>query len=129
MYNGNISTASNRADWQETITLADQDTGEAIDISLARITMTVRRLRRGQGYFTDYFYGPALPVDALLTGSTDTGEITVVDAGTFQWLFPFTRMACLCQGEYQIGVRISQGGSTMQLVIGTVTVLEGIDNQ
>jgi hypothetical protein len=129
MYTGNISTTSNRADWQDTIALVDQDTGEAIDISLARITMTVRRLRRGQGYFTDYYYGSPLPVDALLTGSTDTGEITVVDTGTFQWLFPFTRMASLCQGEYQIGVRISQSGSTMQLIIGTVTVLEGIDNQ
>jgi hypothetical protein len=129
MYNGNISTASNRADWQETIALADQDTGDPIDLSVARITMTVRRLRRGQGYFTDYYYGSPLPVDALLTGSTDTGEITVVDSGTFQWLFPFTRMAMLCQGEYQIGVRISQDVRTTQLIIGTVTVLEGIDNQ
>jgi hypothetical protein len=129
MYNGNISTASNRADWQETIALADQDTGDPIDLSLARITMTVRPLRRSPGYFTDYFYGPMLPVDASLTGSTDTGEITVVDAGTFQWLFPFTRMASLCQGEYQIGVRISQDVRVTQLVIGTVTVFEGIDNQ
>jgi hypothetical protein len=129
MYNGNISTASNRADWQETIALADQDTGEPIDLSLARITMTVRPLRRGQGYFTDYFYGPALPVDAMLTGSTDTGEITVVDTGIFQWLFPFTRMASLCQGEYQIGVRISQDVRVTQLIIGTVSIFEGIDNQ
>jgi hypothetical protein len=135
MYNGNVSIASNRADWQEAMVLTDADTGDLIDISLCRITMTVRRLSRnpnysGQGFYDGFYDGnPAPGVGAALTGSTDTGEITLPDVGTFQWLFTFDRMACLRQGEYEIGVRISQDSRTMQLIIGVVTVFEGIDTQ
>jgi hypothetical protein len=133
MYTGNVSTASNRADWQEAIVLTDEDTGDLIDISLCRITMTVRKLERNPNYrgdgFYGSFYGDALPVGVVLTGSTDTGEITLVDVGTFQWLFPASRMGCLRQGEYEIGVRISQDTRTMQLIVGVMTAIEGIDTQ
>jgi hypothetical protein len=133
MYTGNVSTTSNRADWQEAVVLTDMDTGDLIDISLCRITMTVRRLSRNPNYSGDGFYGyydqNSPGVGAALTGSTDTGEITLVDVGTFQWLFPFTRMTCLRQGEYEIGIRISQDTRTMQLIVGSVNVVEGIDTQ
>jgi hypothetical protein len=133
MYTGNISTTSNRADWQEAVVLTDEDTGDLIDISLCRITMTVRKLERNPNYRGDGFYGSfydnTIPVGVVLTGSTDTGEITLPDIGTFQWLFPASRMASLCQGEYQIGTRISQDTRTMQLIVGVVTVIEGIDTQ
>jgi hypothetical protein len=133
MYTGNVSTTSNRADWQEAVALTDMDTGDLIDISLCRITMTVRRLSRNPNYSGDGFYGyydqNSPGVGAALTGSTDTGEITLVDVGTFQWLFPDSRMACLRQGEYEIGIRISQDTRTMQLIVGTVNVVEGIDTQ
>jgi hypothetical protein len=133
MYYGNVSTTSNREDWQEIVVMTDGDTGDLIDISLCRITLTVRRLERrlnldqiGDGY---YGYGSnVLPV-IVLTGSTDTGEIAIIDVGTFQWEFDQSRMSALCQGEYQIGVRISQDTRTMQLIVGTVDVVEGIDTQ
>jgi hypothetical protein len=128
MYYGHVSTASNRADWQEACVLTDQDTGELIDISLCRITMTIVQMPRNpnnpnRDFYYGYGTGPAL------TGSTDTGEITLPDVGTFQWLFDDTRMAGLVPGEYQMGVRISQDTRTMQLIIGTVNVIEGIDTQ
>jgi len=130
MYYGHVSTASNRADWLEACVLTDDDTGELIDISQCRITMTVRHFERNPNQYRNdgYAYGP-VAVGAVLTGSTDTGEITLPDVGTFQWLFPETRMAGLRQGEYEIGVRISQDGRTVQLIVGTVNVVEGIDNQ
>jgi hypothetical protein len=135
MYYGHVSTASNRADWQEAVVLTDQDTGDLIDISLCRITMTVVRMSRnpnayGGGYGASGYGGSSYGYDGVaLTGSTDTGEITLPDVGTFQWLFAASRMSCLHQGEYQIGVRISQDSRTMQLIVGTVNVFEGIDMQ
>jgi hypothetical protein len=130
-YTGHVSSASNRADWQEACVLVDEDTGELIDISLCRITMTVTRFRKDPnrtiaGGYYDYSvnYG-----EVILTGSTDTGEITLPDVGTFQWLFPAARMNCLHQGEYQMGVRISQDTRIAQLIIGTVNIDEGIDQQ
>ena len=127
MYYGHVSTASNRADWQEACVLTDQETGELIDISQCRVMMTVTRAAPrstvSSSYAEEYNSGPAL------TGSTDDGTITLPDVGTFEWLFSATRMAGLCQGEYVIGVRISQDDRTAQLIIGTVSVVEGIDNQ
>jgi hypothetical protein len=135
MYTGHVSTTSNRADWQETFVLTDEATGEAIDITGCRITLSVVLNRRNPNYWPyigypgDSFYGSAPNAGLVLTGSTDTGEITLVDVGTFQWLFTQDRMASLCQGEYQLGVRIMQNGSTMQLIIGTANVIEGFDTQ
>jgi hypothetical protein len=128
MYYGHVSTASNRADWQEAVVLTDQDTGDLIDISLCRVTMTVVKMQRNPNAYRDGYYGYDCDGVAL-TGSTDTGEITLPDVGTFEWLFDADRMSGLRGGEYQIGVRISQDDRTMQLIVGTVNVIEGIDQQ
>jgi hypothetical protein len=66
-----------------------------------------------------------------LTGSTATGELVLVDPvnGVVQWLFPAIRMNNLPQGEYQVGIKLNQGGAIMQAVIGVVGVFEGIDLQ
>lgn len=132
MYYGHVSTASNRADWQEACVLTDGDTGDLIDISLCRITMTLLRSDRGRqldAYDQAYYGAYGQNSDIALTGSTDTGEITLPDVGTFEWLFPEDRMSALFAGEYKIGVRISQDSRTMQLIIGTVDIVEGLDRQ
>jgi hypothetical protein len=134
MYGGFFPDASNRADWSETVLLTDEDTGEAIDISLCRVTLTVTRLpSRQSGPFIPGYYdwGPlyGYGYGVVLTGSTDDGTITLPDVGTLQWLFIADRMASLPFGAYQIGARISQDTRTAQLIIGRVNVTEGIDTQ
>jgi len=129
MYYGHVSTASNREDWQETCALIDDDTGELIDISGCRITMTLSKMQtRGMdySYFNDYRPFNSAPI---LTGSTDSGEITLPETGTFHWEFDDSRMAALCAGEYQLGIRISQDDRTVQLIVGMVDIVEGIDTQ
>jgi hypothetical protein len=131
MYLGQLETQSNRADWDEVFVLTDEATGDVVDISLCRITMTVRKMDRNPNYHGDpYGYGAATYANtAALTGSTDTGEITIIDVGTFQWLFPADRMNVLHQGDYQIGVRIMQDTRTAQLIVCSVNIIEGIDMQ
>jgi hypothetical protein len=132
MYIGHVSTTSNRADWIEDVTLTDFDTGDLIDISLCRITLTLTKAQRqpnavNSGLYGDFYFGYG--GGPILTGSTDSGEITLVDVGTFEWNFPALRMAGVPGGYYQIGVRISQDTRTMQLIVGSVDVTEGIDTQ
>lgn len=130
MYLGQLETQSNRGDWEEVFVLTDEASGDAVDISLCRITMTVKKMERNPNYTGDqYGYGVAFTPGATLTGSTDTGEITIIDVGTFQWSFPADRMNCLHQGEYQIGVRIMQDTRTAQLIVCSVNIIEGIDTQ
>ena len=126
---GNISQTSNREDWIGTYRLLDDDAGTVVDISDCQIFMTVLKHSRNPNYYRDGYYGRIYPNAIILTGSTTTGEISIVDTGTFQWVFPAPRMNNLPQGEYQIGIRIANSTQIGQLVIGTVVVLEGIDNQ
>ena len=127
MYFGALDPQSNKADWEEAFVLTDSDTGDTIDISLCRVTMTVKKLTRNPG--VGGREGFSFEGGAVLTGSTDTGEITLPDVGTFQWLFPWQTMNGLVEGEYQIGVRISQDTRTVQLIVCTVKIVEGIDQQ
>jgi hypothetical protein len=120
MYVGSLPATSNREDWRLAMQLVDADSGDTIDISLCRITMTVTRSMRNQSYSS---------VSAVLTGSTDTGEIAIASDMSFQWLFTATQMSRLCQGQYDVGLRISQDDRVSQLLIGTVDVFEGIDAQ
>jgi hypothetical protein len=131
-YYGNISTPSNRADWIDTVQVLDDDTGEPIDLSTCSITMTVTNRRRNPNayrYGMGGYYGPLYLDLIILTGSTASGEITVVDLGTFQWHFTAGQMNNMPQGEYIIGVRITQDDQSIQVMIGTVIVMEGIDMQ
>lgn len=114
MYTGSLPDQSNRADWQEAVILTDFETGELIDISLCSITMTVRDMEHQC---------------VVLTGSTDAGDITLPEDGTFMWLFTTDRMAGLYPGPYEVGVRISQDDQVIQLIIGRVNIKEGIDTQ
>ncbi|MBR0882483.1 hypothetical protein ABIF65_004125 [Bradyrhizobium japonicum] len=113
MYTGYFATTSNRGDWSEAIMLADAESGDIIDITGCRVTLSVADEQGG----------------VRLKASTDDGSITLPDVGTFQWDFDENQMSGLCPGAYNVGVRISRDDRTVQLVIGSVNVMEGIDQQ
>jgi hypothetical protein len=113
MYTGHLAATSNRSDWTETILLEDVESGDVIDLTGCRVTLTVRD---ESGC-------------ARLTADSDAGTITFPDVGMFTWNFLATAMAGLCAGAYQIGVRVSRDDRTVQLIIGNVNVMEGLDWQ
>lgn len=114
MYLGSLPPVSNREDWRLAMELVDADSGETVDISLCTITLTLRDFKNKCVAFK---------------GSTTNGEISIADDMTFQWLFPASTMSGLCQGQYEVGLRIAQEDRVAQLVIATIDVLEGIDQQ
>ncbi|MET3308115.1 hypothetical protein [Bradyrhizobium diazoefficiens] len=113
MYTGYLAPTSNRSDWTETILLEDSESGDVIDLTGCRVTLTMWDQQRC----------------ARLTADSDAGTITFPDVGYFTWDFPASTMAGLCPGAYQIGVRITRDERTVQLIIGNVNVMEGIDHQ
>lgn len=114
MYTGALPTTSNREDWRAAYELIDPATGATVDIQPCTITMTVRDFKTKGTKFT---------------ASTDSGEISIATDNTFQWLIPAETMGGLCQGQYEVGLRISQSGRVAQIMISTIQVLEGIDQQ
>lgn len=113
MYVGSLPDTSNRQDWRLAMQLIDAATDEVVDIQDTTLTMTLSR--KGE---------------KLIIGSTTGGEITIDEDNVFSWFFPKARMSNLCQGQYDVGIRMtSVTDSTSQLVIAILTVLEGVDNQ
>ena len=113
MYTGYLAPASNRASWTEAVQLVDNESGDNIEISGCRITLTVRNENR----------------NPVLTASTDDGTITLPQTGTFQWDFSETQMSGLCPGASSVRGRISQDDRVVQLLIGNINIMEGIDTQ
>ena len=113
MFIGTLSPVSNRADWIDTFQLLDEETNEPIDTSDA--TAIIIEVR-----------APSTRC-VVLTGSLSSGEIERVETGTFQWHFTADRMRLLCPQDYEIGCTIVKDGITVQLLIGTLPVMDGVN--
>lgn len=124
MLQGSLGTQSNRADWTGWARLRAKDDGTDIDLSPLSIRMQVRRCD-GHGYGNGYGgdWGHGAPV---LSGSTDSGELTTPADGILQWHFPASRLSALRPGLYGVGILMEDAsGNRQQLFIGTVAIIEG----
>jgi len=60
----------------------------------------------------------------MLSASIDDG-IELLDDGVFEVTFTAAQMGGLCAGEYDVGLIITDE-ITVQLIIGTIIVMDGI---
>src|SRR5262245_53123999 len=114
MFLGTLSPVSNRADWIDCVQLLDEeDPSEPIDISDASaITLEVR--------------APGTR-SIVLTASLGSG-ITHIETGVFEIAFTVDQMKTLPAGDYEIGATIVKDGVTVQLIIGTLPVMDGVNS-
>lgn len=112
MLTGALNPVSNKATWTVIYELVDSDTDEAIDLSeVDEITIQVRDPRSRS---------------PLLSGSLTGGQVSRVDTGVFSWTFSASQMSALCANTYDVGCIIEQNGETVQILIGTLPVIDGI---
>lgn len=112
MHLGPLTPASNRATWSESYELTDDEDGDEIDLSAVdEITLEVR--------------DPDTKC-AVLTGTKTGGDIVIVSTGVFQWRFEASAMRALCAKTYEVGCVIEQDDDEVQILIGTLPVLDGI---
>jgi len=101
---------SNQADWIFDVVATNADTGDAVDFSAATaITFEVND-----------FDGCRRFVGALSSG------VTLPAIGTIEVLVPKATMQNLCAGSYPIGMTYTMNGETDQILIGTVSVYDGV---
>lgn len=119
----NFGQISNAADWVDSWQVLGPD-GVAEDIYGAGWEVAIRLAPVPPGSrFADYGF----PVgDAVLTGSTTTGEVTVNDADALQWRFPAAAMRGLSPGRYAVGITATKESETVQLVLGSVQIMQGL---
>lgn len=108
MYRGSLGEVSNRETWSQEITILDEN-GDDVDISAASIVIAVR---------------PANSRSPILSASVGSGIAVVSPAFTFT--FSVSQMGSLCPGQYDVGCTILRSGVTTQLIVGKVTIVDGI---
>jgi hypothetical protein len=108
MYSGSLGTVSTREDWIQAVDVVDEE-GDDVTITDATIRLAVRKK------------GDSAPT---LTADTDDG--IVIATPTFTWSFTPDDMGSLCPGQYEVGVAIEIDGETTQLIVGTVSIVDGI---
>ena len=97
--------ASNRADWSETVAFDDAETGELIDLTDATITVTLNEM---DGC-------PRL-----------TAAAEIITTGVAQFTFTRDQMLTLCPGAYSVGATLEREDKTIQVVVATVPVMNGL---
>lgn len=121
---------TNRENWTLDVTLSDDDTGDAFDLTGATITLEVRRATESAGYGGGYGgYGRSewdggCYGSPRLTASIGSG-ITVTGTGVFRVDFTPTQMRSLSPGTYDVGCVITRSGDARQLFLGRLPVLFG----
>jgi hypothetical protein len=115
MYVGTLTSVSNREDWEMAFQLWDKEADEYIDITGCVVTLTVADERDC----------------SILTGSSAGSYVTLEGDGIIRAIFPAASMSNVCAGTYKVGVRITKESipKTVQLFVGTLSVVEGVDRQ
>jgi hypothetical protein len=107
-----FEAVSNRADWITDFEVVTDETETPVDITGASIAWAVRDKKTKS---------------AALTATVDNG-IIITDApgGRFTVSFDDSQMRALCPATYDVGCTILLNGTTDQLFVGTVSVIDGI---
>lgn len=108
MYTGSLGTVSNREDWIQAIEVLDDD-GDPVNIAAATIELAVRK--QGDG-------SPSL--------EASVGDGIVVASPIFTFTFDVADMRGLCPGSYDVGVVVTIGSTSTQLIVGTVSIVDGV---
>lgn len=104
--------ATSSADWAQSIELTDARTNLPLtDLEDAAFKLAVDD-RKGR---------------TVLTRSTADGTITRPEPNIVQWIFKPSEMAGLCDGTvYRVGLTVETAGGTTQILIGSLTFIDGI---
>ena len=111
MYLGVLEPISNREDWTETIQTLDENNA-VVDITGATITFALRDKKT--------------KVQVLSADTQDGITISNPTQGIFYWSFTVDDVHSVCPGTYDVGLVIEISGTSSQLFIGTVQVLDGV---
>lgn len=121
-----FSQVSNSADWIDTVELTSEDDGQLIDLTGWTVTMQVRygaaNASSPQTYYAGSFGNLGSPV---LVASTANGKLTVPSTGVIQWTFRASELSQVQAGFYDVGLTMTNGTETFQLILGQVPIVNG----
>jgi hypothetical protein len=115
MFTARFKPVSNQGDWATWIRLNNRADGTPIDLSAVSATLAAQLLSGAR-------------CANFLTGSTASGELTNPSLGILQVFFPVATMQALSPGSYRVGLTITNGIFTKQLILGLLPIVAGVVN-
>ena len=118
MFTGQVAVISNKATWQSKVyEVVDEEDGTTTDLTDPLLTVDIVVTIREPSNCCD-------PSTALVTASIANGKVTIPGPG-FQWQFEVDDLSSLCVGQYTLGAKITIDDYVQDIIIGTVSVLQG----
>lgn len=104
---------SNKETWVEAVQFFDQETSETLDLegNVDAVTIAIRE----QGTKSQ-----------VLSGTLADETVEILPDGVIQWEFSDDQMGSLCNRTYDIGATLEKDGQTVQFILGTLPVLDGV---
>jgi hypothetical protein len=130
MFRGAFPAISNRQSFIDAVELYDDEDGTLVDLTGCIIQVEIRPA--GLSWPSDSYWsagwgwGYGLFGSTRLLASTADGSIIIPDVGTFIFTFTPAQIASLCPGLYELAANISRDDETVQLILGTMPVLDGV---
>lgn len=111
MYHVTFPQQSNRADWVVTIEAIDADSNGPANLTGMSFRLAIEN-DNGQ---------------TEVQASTDDGQIVVdADDGTITWTIRAASLHGLCSGNYNVGLLMTDGTATEQILLGKLPIVQGI---
>jgi len=114
MLNAKLKPVSNQGDWSTAMQFIDRASGDPVDLGGDSFRLVLRPLAAG---------GRRRPA---LAGSTVTGELSLPSLGILAVYFPASAMRALEPGTYEVGLSISNGVLTAQVIVGRLPIIDGV---
>lgn len=134
MYQGQIDTISNRADWTGPFCQIVLDDDTIVNILNTDVAFDCVVTICGEGGYHGFGYGDfygGFNSRAQVVGSIANGKVIAAagdDGPGFQWLFTKDDLSCLRPGTYRFGVKTTTNGQVLDLVDAKLVVIEGNSN-
>jgi len=125
MIEGALPAISGSATLDLTVQVRDEENNELIDLA----GMVINFVMAPFGSWPTLWDEPASFLQPELIASTETGEITVIDMGTFQVLVASSVIRSMNAGNYDAGCTVrdpTDDDYVAQILIGTINVIPGI---
>lgn len=112
MYIGTLPVVSNKATFNQSFTVIDDETGTGFDITNATIKYEIR--------------DPA-SLSSLLTATNDDGiDLSSAVDGIFTVSFTASQMGNLCGKEYDVGCTVEIADEISQFFVARQPVIDGV---
>lgn len=112
MISGSLPPVSNRETLALQIEFYDDEAGDLIDVTTATEAVIA--------------VAPAGGRSPVLTALLSAGQIEQTETGVIECTFSAAQMSGLCAGTYDIGGTLTKDSETVQFLIGTLPVYDGV---